>query len=340
MSSEPKHIVGVDVGATRVRVCLYVHDRVVYKVEASTAEKLAETGRPSDRYALYEAVRGMIDYVLRAFRVDVRMVKGIGVGSIGPLDIRRGIIRSSPNLPYKVDYELLRPLREYYNVKTIVVNDCVAAVWGEVMFGAGRGRSNVVYITFSTGIGGGVVVDGNLLIGRSGNAHEIGHITVDLSDDALTCGCGGRGHWEAYCSGTGIPKYVSKLLSELPREDVERSLLSRYERIEARHVFEAARLGDRVAVQVINKILEVNAIGIANVIHSYDPEVIAVGGSIALRNKDLFLRGVTAHLSKYLMRGVEPPEIVYTELEDDAVLMGAVALILRTPRRVEELQCY
>ena len=138
-------------------------------------------------------------------------ISGIGVASIGPLDLKRGGIASPANLPYRF-IPLVKPLEEASGSKVALMNDANAAVLGERRFGAGKEHPDLVFITLSTGIGGGAIVDGHLLIGKDGNAAEIGHMVVD-SEERLTCGCGRRGHWEAYCSGRNLPN-LAALLAE------------------------------------------------------------------------------------------------------------------------------
>jgi len=163
--------------------------------------------------------------------------------------------------------------------------------------GAGKGLKNLTYITLSSGVGGGVIVDCTLLIGKDGNAAEIGHMVIDL-EGRLTCNCGGRGHWEAYCSGSGIPKlakYLVKSRLDHFRGTLVEDLAERGE-LTPKPLFELARRGDKGALKIIEEVSRLNAIGFANVDTFYDPELITIGGSIALNNPELVLKPIAANM--------------------------------------------
>jgi len=212
-----------------------------------------------------------------------------------------------------------------------ILNDCVTAVVGEHHFGIGKNIDNLVYITLSTGIGGGVYVDSHLLIGKDGNAHEIGHIVIDY-EGRLVCGCGKRGHWEAYCSGKNIPNFVRLLLRD-KAEKAEKSPLFKLANegtLTAKDVFDAAKRGDSFAREVVKEIGRLNAIGFANVTNVYDPELITVGGSVALNNPKLVLEPIKRYINEYVIN--RPPRIEITPLGGDIVLLGALALVFYPPK--------
>jgi glucokinase len=309
-------LIGVDLGATKVRVALGNETGI----RASCYEETDKS----------HGTRGIIDQIARMIRslLPEGIIPGtIGIGSIGPLDFSSGSILAPPNLPFRL-IPLRKPLQEEFGVPIYLMNDCTAAVLGEHTFGAGRGLENVVYVTISTGIGGGAIVDGHLLIGKDGNAVEAGHITVD-PEGTMTCGCGCRGHWEAYCSGANIPNYARYLLSRRGSEDWSTSLLQQFsggdpQRITAEILFKAAKKGDKVSKWIVERIGELNAIGFADLVDLYDPELITVGGSVALNNPALILEPILKNIRKHTINRV--PEIRMTPLGDEVVLYGALAL--------------
>jgi len=313
-------LVGVDLGATKVRAALGDEGGI-----------MASCWEETDRR---HGARGVTDQIIRMIRRllseegDGSALKAIGVGSIGPLDLSKGCIRKPPNLPMRV-IPLREPLQEAFGVPVHLLNDCAAAVLGEQFFGAGRGLEDLVYVTLSTGLGGGAIVDGHLLIGKDGNAVEIGHIVVDPEGE-MVCGCGCRGHWEAYCSGANIPRYARHLLREREPEEVTSSLLLRLsdddpQRITAEVLFEAARRKDEISRWVVEKIRELNAIGFADLVNLFDPELITVGGSVALKNPDLVLEPILEKIGQYTINRVQ--EIRLTPLGEEIVLYGALALV-------------
>jgi len=304
--------VGIDLGATNVRVAIGVRDgRILSKI-------VKRTVREGDEYALS---RQIIEMVRELPRELLENAIEVNIGTVGPLDQRLGSI-SPPNLPFKRSY-LVKPISMEFGLPVKMYNDCVAAVIGEKFFGQGRGVDNLVYVTISSGIGGGVFADGRLLLGRDGNAHEIGHLTIDVNGE-LRCGCGKRGHWEAYCSGVNIPNHTRLIAENIEKEALEKSLL--YDRLNAvtsKEVFDAAKKGDHFASSVIERVGRYNAIGFANVINSYDPELIIIGGSVALNNKELILRPILEKVGDYAVNRI--PEIKFTELGDEVGLYGAIA---------------
>ena len=252
-------------------------------------------------------------------------IQGACLASPGPLDLKRGLIAHTANLPYR-DVPIIASLRELLGIEAYLVNDANAAALGEREWGAAKGRSNIFYLTISTGIGGGAIVDGRLLLGKEGNAAEVGHITID-SLGRLTCGCGSRGHWEAYCSGTGIPTLMRLIWEELG--EAERTpfsgskLLTRKSATAADVFFEADR-GDPFALCVVGEVGRLNAIGVANITDAYDPELVTIGGGVALNNPERILAPIRKLASQYAINTV--PEVRITPLGDDAGLLGALSV--------------
>jgi glucokinase len=232
---------------------------------------------------------------------------------------------------------LARPIQEALAKPVIMANDCVTAVWGEKVFGLGKGYENVVYITISTGIGGGMIVNNLLLLGKMGNAHEIGHIVVDVSGK-MRCGCGGYGHWEAYASGANIPKFASLLLREwsLSDEEKESRIYKAYKEslLSSELIYSAAKEGDRLALRIIDEVNKYNLAGFENIVNLYDPEVITVGGSVALKNKELVIDRIREGLKRSLGVVTPLPKIEPTAFEDDIVLIGAIALAVHPPQNL------
>jgi len=305
--------VAVDLGATNVRVAS--------GDEAGLREKLSE------RTVREDGARGISDQIIRMVgSLKIRDLAGIGVGSIGPIDISSGNIVDTHNLPFK-RIPVVEPLAAKFHVPVRILNDCSAAVLGERKYGAGRGLDNLVYVTLSTGLGGGAIVDGHLLVGKDGNAVEIGHLTFD-PESPLVCGCGCRGHWEAYCSGIGIPNFARLLL-----EDIEPSGSLIIElaggdlrKITSEILFEAAQKSDPLALEMVRRIGEINAMGFADIVNVFDPELITVGGSIALKNPRLILDPIVRGIERHLIN--RKPRIMITPLGEEVVLFGALALAL------------
>jgi glucokinase len=311
--------VAIDVGATRVRVCIGdKQGRILHR-----ASKDMRITHAVEEYVkqLVAMVREEFNHVPKSARVE-----GIGVASMGPLDLRRGGATHTPNLPYSF-VPLVEPLKDAFDVEVALINDANAAVLGEKTHGAGKGHQNMVYVTISTGIGGGAIVDGHLLIGKDGNAAEVGHVVVD-TEGRLTCGCGRKGHWEAYCSGRNLPNLARLMangrLIKSHQTDIQRAVLVKARALNASQLFKAAGEGDRFARSVVLEAGRLNAIGLANTINMYDPSLITIGGGVALNNPDLLLGPIRRFLRAYAINRL--PEVMITPLGDDAGILGALSV--------------
>jgi glucokinase len=304
--------IGIDLGGTNVRVAIGSQDgRILAKVAKKTV-------REGDEYALSRQILEMIKDLPKEL---LDKVVSVNIGASGPLDQQLGSV-SPPNLPFKRSY-LVEPISKGLGFPVRMYNDCVAAVLGEKFFGQGRGVDNVVYVTISSGIGGGVFANGHLLLGKEGNAHEIGHFTID-PEGRLVCGCGKRGHWEAYCSGSNMVNYVRLLANTSEKEIARQSILyQKLDTLKSKDVFDAAKLGDMFALAVLEDVGKFNAIGFANIINAYDPDVIVMGGSVALNNKDLVLEPILKRVTDFAVNRI--PEIKFTSLGDDVGLYGMIA---------------
>lgn len=288
--------VGVDIGGTNLRVCLGDEKG---RIKTKLSEKLLVENKNS----FSEQLKRMIKSLGNDF-------SAIGIGSAGLLDLKKGEISKPIHMPFR-NIPIVKLLKEEFDVPVYLVNDCDAGVIGEKIFGLGKTEENLAYLTLSTGIGCGVIVDRKLVLGKDGNATEVGHFTVDL-EGKLKCGCGGYGHWEAYCSGKNIPNFVKLLTKNNERFKTSEKF------------FEAAKSKNKLALEIVEKIGKINAIGISNINAAYDVSLITIGGSVALKNKDLILKPILGNLKSYSVNRI--PKIAITPLGGDAVLQGTLAL--------------
>lgn len=234
---------------------------------------------------------------------------GIGLSVAGPVDWRNGILRNPPNMPFR-DVHLTSALEREFGIPVYMVNDCHAGVLGEMEYGRGHGRKEVVYITISTGIGGGVVSGGRILLGRDGNAAEIGHFHVDEAY-ALTCGCGHTGHWEGYASGRFLPRFFNAWYRSHGRVGGDLDT--------AEEIFSLVRQDDPDALSFLDELVRINARGVSDVIVAYDPEIVIFDGGVMRANADILLPRIVSGIDSYL----PPPEMVMTGCNGLAPLLGA-----------------
>jgi glucokinase len=314
-----RYWVGVDLGGTWVRI-------VLSDEKGHFIERLNERVDVTSSEAISGQIIRFIHSICRKRELDVKTLSGVGIASAGPLVMKEGALVHPPNLPFD-RIPLTKPIEEQLDLSACLINDCVGAALGEKRFGAAEKHDNFVYVTISTGIGGGVIENGTLLLGKDGNGHEIGHFVIDCAG-RLTCGCGRRGHWEGYCSGRNMPNYVRMRVEELPQTTVRESLLARrvggnFSKLVAADLFEAAKQDDGLALKLVDEIGVLNAMGFATVINAYDPSLITVGGSVVLKNESAVLSPIMKHVGEYAINRI--PKIIVTPLGEDVVLFGAVA---------------
>ncbi|WP_317137727.1 ROK family protein [Methanochimaera problematica] len=300
---DEKNIIAVDLGATNLRVALFGGRKLKKIIKSKTPDTgnigIVVTDRIID--LIYELIRPK----------EVQKILSIGVSSAGPLDISKGLVVNSPNMKYEY-IDIVQPLKDEFQKDVYLINDCRAGVLGEIYAGSGQKCENLVYITISTGIGGGAYANGNLILGRDGNAGEIGHFCVDTSYN-LPCLCKGKGHWEAYSSGANIPRFFRAFCNQKGYPFDEEKCQS------AENIFGNAKQGEKEYVLFLDELGKINARGISNVVLAYSPEKIILDGSVALSNRDEILTGIKKHYDSYL----KMPKIEFSSLNGLSPLYGA-----------------
>ncbi|MGC8586191.1 MAG: ROK family protein [Candidatus Micrarchaeia archaeon] len=246
-------------------------------------------------------------------------IRGIGIAASGLLDQNKGIIKYSTNSKLK-NLGIVGILEKRYKLPVSLYNVSVASVMGEKLFGMGTGYKNIVYISLSLLITGGVITNDHVLLGKDGNSHEIGHMVVS-SEGNLRCSCGSYGHWIAYCSGFGIPNYVRYLLNT--KYKGKDSKLRKVKNITAKSFYEIAAK-DAIARKIaMDDIGNLNAIGVANAINAYDPELVILGGRITYEHSDLILKPIVRNAGKYIVN--RRPRIVVSKWSGEGKFLGAVS---------------
>jgi glucokinase len=273
-----RSILAIDLGGTQIRA-------------AHISPDLAVSCRRAEETRDEEGVDAVIDRICAAAR-DVRDDAqragladpvGIGISSPGPLDPWRGVVVAPPNLAGWRNIPLAARVEGALGLPTYLERDTNAAVMGEWRYGAAKGAQDVIYVTVSTGIGGGVVIDGRPLIGKDGTAGEIGHITVDL--DGPLCGDGQPGHAEAIGSGRAIAREGRELLKRGAAPKL--AALAADEPVDAALVARAADEGDIACQQVLARAWVAVGAMCAGLVNTLNPEVIVVGGSIGCNRPEL-----------------------------------------------------
>lgn len=308
------YVVGVDLGGTKISTALSDLEGKI----------INQTTIPTDAHEgempVLNRIINSIEKVVNDSSISYEDIKGIGIGSPGPLDAKQGIIITTPNLPFK-NFNLVKPISEKFGIPVFLDNDANVAAIGEFMFGAGKGAENIVFFTVSTGVGGGAVLNGKVYRGHTSNALEIGHMTV--APNGPRCNCGNVGCVEATSSGTAIAKRAHEALST----KVETSL-RKYENVTSYEVFVEAAAGDPVAKDIIDDAMNYLGIAVANAVSIFDPEYVIIGGGVS-KAGDVVFDTVRKVVNKRCFKSMaESVKIVPAGLGTDAGLVGAVALAL------------
>lgn len=351
-------VMGVDLGGTQIRTAVLRGAELVSRVALLTGEDTAPQ-------RLVPRIFNAIQQALEEARTTLDQVAGIGIAAPGPLDNRTGIVYAPPNMP-GWDRVPLRDIFEQHfspasrvgdtsNLHIFVEHDANAAGLGEYLFGAGRGCSNIVYLTISTGIGGGVIVDGKIMEGANGTAGELGHMTIDRNGGR--CRCGNYGCLEYLASGIAIARYANEAIAagqgvellEFIRalqqhaqegNELEPSIHEaagpehagsssdlEVPHITARIVSQAAQAGIPLARAIITNAAEAIGVGLVNIIHIFNPQVIILGGGVTQMGPMLMEPALRIVQERTMKVPLDAVQIVLAELGGNAGLIGAGALV-------------
>lgn len=320
MRTDRRWLVGVDVGGTNVVVALV-------PFEGGPPAKLLKRRTRADQGAAIVVARiaSMIREVMLV--ADGEAVQGVGIGVPGPVTPKSGSVQAAPNLGWR-DLPLATMIGDEIGLPVTLENDANCAAYGEWWLGAGQGAECLVAITLGTGVGGGVIIGGDLYRGASGGAGELGHTVVDFS--GRECACGSRGCVEAYASGPSIAKRAAKGVKAGQKTVLTGLVNGIPGRISAEAVCEVAQNGDRWAGQLLNEAGRALGVAVANLINVLNPDVIVIGGGVAAAG-DLLFEPVRAEVqARVFPEAWRACEIVPAELPGTAGAIGAAGLFKRT----------
>ena len=309
------YTIGVDVGGTKVL------GGVVDEFGAVLQTARRDTPREGGP-ALTQAIADVAKELMAEFNVD-----SVGVSAAGFVSSDRKTMLATPNIAGWNGVDLDYELTSLIGLPVVIENDANAAAWGEARFGAGRGRRHMLMLTVGTGIGGGIVVNGDLYRGAFGIAAEIGHIRV--VPEGHLCGCGARGCFEQYGSGNALMRHAREAIAASP--DIARNLLSRgdgtIEGLTGKAITDAAREGDAVALAAFNTTAQWLGAGIASLSVVLDPECVVIGGGV-IDAGEILLKPTREALERSMpFAGKHPyPEIIAAQLGNEAGLVGVADL--------------
>lgn len=310
------YYIGVDLGGTNIAVGL-VNEKWEILHKASVKTNVA------DNDAMIKDMADLIKRVLNEKEVSLDEVKSVGVGIPGAIDAKAGVVIYSNNIKF-ANFPFVEKLKQYIDKDIYISNDANVAALGEVVAGAAKGFQSAVIITLGTGVGGGIVNDGKILEGYNGISCEIGHIVIEV--DGEECTCGRKGCFEAYSSATALIRDTKRKIEECPD-----SLLAKISRedgkVTAKTVFDAYKLGDKSATEVVSKYIKYLAEGVANICNFLGPQVVLIGGGVS-HEGDTLINPVREQVSKltYGNKFMNHAEIKRALLGNDAGIIGAAAL--------------
>ena len=320
-----EHVVGIDIGGTKLATV--VADNTGHILSKVRKPTLSEKGPEYALGLLFDMVREAID----SAGVEQASISAIGVSCGGPLDTKTGIVYSPPNLPGWDALPLKAKLEAEFHVPVTIENDANASALAEFRFGGGRGYSAVLYMTMSTGIGGGIVLNGQIYHGANDSAGEVGHQI--LLPNGPRCGCGKQGCLEALCSGPAIARRAQAAIRKhLADENGSTAMLTltdgHVEDVKSEHVLEAARAGDALALELVSETAHYMGWGIANLVNILNPDIVLLG-TIAIAAGDLLLNPIRETVSKFAMtRSAAAVEIAPAQLGDALGDLAAIALVV------------
>lgn len=353
-SQEAPLVVGVDLGGTQIRAAVLQGAEV--RARAATL-----TGQDATPERVLPRIYATMQEALEKAGVTLAEIQGIGVAAPGPLNNREGVLYSPPNLPAWKAVPLREILSQQFHCPVFVENDANAAALGEFFFGAGQGSRDMVYLTVSTGIGGGVIANGQILEGSNGTAAELGHITIDWRGER--CPCGSIGCLEALASGTAIARQANRLIASgqgtdllafaramaehpstvpdkkaLPGLDLSTQPLKTHPlstpapepsvelQVTAHTVARAAESGIPCAREIITEAATALGFGLVSILHTFSPEILILGGGV-MQMGALIMEPALKVVQEHAMKAnMALTRIVTAQLGGNAGLVGAGAL--------------
>jgi glucokinase len=317
-----RYYLAMDIGGTKTSGALFSQDDVLVDSFVHVVESRTFKGEE----AVYQNSKSVLDYLLRHFSLGKKDILGIGVGSPGPLDTKKGLIVHAPLMGWR-NFPIVKRLEDDFHLPVFLENDCNLGALAEQRCGVAKGFQNVLYMTVSTGCGGGFVLNGRIYHGRNDGAGEVGHMTVD--PQGVPCPCGSRGCFELYASGTAMNRSM--------RDDMARGLQSRVfelaegdpEKLNGKILDEAAAEGDAYALDLFRQEGRYLGMGIANLFNLLDPDMVVLGGGVT-KSRKYFHDELMQTLKQYCINQAGGDSVRYSVMNDRVVLYGAYYLVMET----------
>ena len=309
-----KYGFGIDLGGTTVKIAYF--DETGNMLDKWEIPTVTENSGKQILPDIAASIRAFIT----AYQVNETAILGLGIGVPGPVD-SKGVVNKCVNLGWGV-FNIAEELTALTGFPVKAGNDANVAALGEFWKGGGQGCENMVFATLGTGVGGGIVVEGQLLHGAHGSGAEIGHMVLNRNETAV-CGCGKKGCVEQYCSATGIVRLANLRLNE----NNDPSSLRGLSRITCKDIFDAGKAGDKVALEVLDQFYAYLGEFLANVCNVVNPEKVVLGGGVS-KAGSMLIEGVEPWFRKYVFHAASGASFALASLGNDAGAYGAFKLAL------------
>ena len=317
------YYIGVDLGGTNIAIGI-VNNKLEIIDKGSVPTNANRAGE-----LIIKDMAALTDRLLKDAGIPLSDVAYVGIASPGTVDSEKGVIEYANNLPF-FKFPIADIFKRYLPVKSVLVeNDANAAALGEALAGSAKGSSSSVMITLGTGVGGGIVLDGQVYAGFNFAGAELGHIVIEK--DGRPCSCGRKGCWEAYSSATGLINMTRDKLEECRKAgretQMEKMIAGDFERISGKTAFSASKQGDAAAIEVVNEYIDYLACGLANIINIFQPDVLSIGGGIC-REGDYLLKPLEERVFKEVYTKTREPKtkLLIAQRGNDAGIIGAASL--------------
>lgn len=313
-----KYYVGIDLGGTNISVGV-VNENYEIISKAST-----KTNCPRPAVEIAADMAKMSLEAIKKTELTVDDIEWVGIGTPGIANSESGIIEYSNNLGFE-NVPMSEYIRKYINKPVFIENDANAAAYGEFVAGAAKGTTHAVCITLGTGVGGGIIIDKKIYTGFNFAGAEIGHTVLEV--DGPPCTCGRKGCFEVFSSATGLIRMTNEAMDKNKASLMWKLYSEKGSKVSARTSFDAMRMGDKVATEVVNKYIKYLASGITNIINTFQPDILCIGGGVC--NEGDYLLTPIKELVKnevYTRNSSKNTEIVIAKLGNDAGIIGAAFL--------------
>lgn len=313
---EKQYLIGVDVGGTTVKSGLFSKNgRLLEKWEIKTE---CENGASQ----LLEDIKNTIILKLQQLQIALPTVAGIGIGVPGSVD-GNGVVIHAPNIGWK-NFDAAACLSQKIGLPIFIENDANLAAFGELAAGSGQGKHSMAFLTLGTGVGGAIIVNGQLLPGFHGGAGELGHMTMN-PDETKPCNCGKRGCLEQYASATGIANLALKYMGQAKGNDKQSILFAKHN-ITAKEVFDCVKQDDALALKIAEEFGQKLGHALALVSSVIDPQIFVIGGGVS-KAGDIILSFIKKHYLKFVFTTGRETEFAIASLGNDAGIYGGMHIV-------------